>query len=112
MAACILRTKAIRRVALSALMAWSGRALPGQADPHRAPEGYRAIPAQEVGGHLEGNAPAVGQPCDAQAITESGGQSPVMSALPPKADIADSREHVRFVPKPEVASQTHALAWQ
>src|SRR5262249_53148462 len=29
-----------------------------------------AIPAQDVGGHPEENAPAVGQPRDAQAITE------------------------------------------
>ena len=35
--------------------------------------GCRAIPAQEVGGHREGNAPALGQPRDAQAITEGGG---------------------------------------
>ena len=69
MAACIPRTKATKRVALSALMAWSGRALPGLVDPHRAPAGCRAIPAQEVGGHLEENAPAVGRPRDAQ-VTE------------------------------------------
>jgi len=42
------------------------------ADPHRARVGYRKIPAQEVGGHLEENAPAVGQPRDAQVITNSG----------------------------------------
>ena len=36
MAACIPRTKATKRAALWALMAWSGRALPGLADPHRA----------------------------------------------------------------------------
>ena len=65
MAACIPRTKATKRVALSALMAWSGRALPGLADPHRAPAGCRAIPAQEVGGHREENALALGQPRDA-----------------------------------------------
>ena len=36
--------------------------------------GYRAIPTQDVGGRREENAPAVGQPRDAQAITdESGG---------------------------------------
>jgi hypothetical protein len=69
-AACILRTKATKRVALSALMAWSGRALPGLADPHRAPAGYRKIPAQEDGRRLEENAPALGRPRDAQAITE------------------------------------------
>jgi hypothetical protein len=51
---------------------WPSRAL---ADPQRAPAGYRAIPAQEVGGHLEENARALGQPRDAQVITESGGQS-------------------------------------
>ena len=70
MAACIPRTKATKRVALSALMAWSGQALPGLADPHRAPAGCHAIPAQEVGGHPEESAPAVGQPRAAQAITE------------------------------------------
>ena len=70
MAACIPKTKATKRVALSALMAWSGRALPGLADPHRAPAGCRAIPAQEVGGHPEENAPALGLHRDAQAITE------------------------------------------
>jgi hypothetical protein len=39
-------------------------------DPHQAPAGYRAIPAQDVGGRREENAPVVGQPRDAQAITE------------------------------------------
>jgi Raf kinase inhibitor-like YbhB/YbcL family protein len=38
--------------------------------PHRAPADYRIIRAQEVGGHLEENAPAVGQPRDVQVITE------------------------------------------
>ena len=37
------------------------------ADPHRAPAGYRKIPAQEVGGLLEENAPALGQLRDAPA---------------------------------------------
>jgi hypothetical protein len=37
------------------------------------------IPAQEVGGRLEENAPAVGQPRDAQAITESGEHSALFS---------------------------------
>src|SRR5262249_53445823 len=50
---------------------------PGLTDPPRAPAGCPAIPAQEVGGHLEENAPAVGQPRDAQVITESGRQSRV-----------------------------------
>src|SRR5215472_10449686 len=45
------------------------------ADPQRAPAGCRAIPAQEVGGHLEENAPAVGQPRDARPITESSQES-------------------------------------
>ena len=46
------------------------------ADPQRAPVGCRVIPAQEVGGHLKENAPAVGLPRDAQAITD-GSQSRV-----------------------------------
>jgi len=41
------------------------------ADPHRAPAGYRPIPALEVGGRREENAPAVGQPRDVQVIIES-----------------------------------------
>src|SRR6516225_417872 len=61
-------------------MAWSGRALPGLADPHRALAGYRTIPAQEVGGHREENAPALGQPRDAQVITESGGHGALFFA--------------------------------
>ena len=69
-AACILRIKTINRVDLSALMAWSGRALPRLADPHRALADYRAIPAQDDGGRREENAPAFGQPHDAEAITE------------------------------------------
>ena len=73
MAACCPRIKATKRVALSALMAWFGRALPGLADPHRALADYRKIPAQEDGGRREENAPALGQPRDAQAITEGGG---------------------------------------
>ena len=70
MAACIPRTKATKRVALSALMAWSGRALLGLADPHRALADYRKIPGQDDGRRREENAPALGQPRDAQAITE------------------------------------------
>jgi hypothetical protein len=35
-----------------------------------APADYRAIPAQDDGGRLEESAPALGQPRDAQAITE------------------------------------------
>ena len=70
MAACIPRTKATKRVALSALMAWSGRALPGLADPRRALVGYRSIPAREVGDHREENARVLGQRRDAQASTE------------------------------------------
>jgi hypothetical protein len=53
--------------------------LPAVGFPHRAPAGCRAIPAQEVGGHLEENAPALGQPRDAQAITESGEHSALFS---------------------------------
>jgi hypothetical protein len=56
-------------------MAQSASLLPGLVDPHPAGADYRAIPAQEVGGRLEENAPAVGQPRGAQAITESGGHS-------------------------------------
>jgi hypothetical protein len=70
-AACIPRTKATERVALSVLMAWSGRAWPGLADPHRALAGYRAIPAQEVGGPLGENAPVVGQLRDAKNAGQS-----------------------------------------
>ncbi len=70
MVACIPRTKATKQVALSALMAWSGRAWSALADPHRALADYRKIPAQDVGGRPEENAPALGQPRDAQAITE------------------------------------------
>ena len=69
MAACIPRIKATKRVALSALMAWFGRALPGLADPHRALADYRAIPARDDGGRREENALAVGRPRDAQ-VTE------------------------------------------
>jgi hypothetical protein len=45
--------------------------LPVLADPHRAPADYRTIPAQDDGRRPQENAPAVGQPRDAQAITES-----------------------------------------
>ena len=40
------------------------------ADPHRAPAGYRAIPALVDGGRLGENAGALGQPRDAKAISE------------------------------------------
>src|SRR5262249_49401332 len=66
-------------MAVSALMAWFGWPSPALADPHRGPAGCRAIPARDVGGRLEENAPAVGQPCDAQAITESRGPNPAAS---------------------------------
>jgi hypothetical protein len=69
-AACIPRIKATKRVAVSALMAWFAWALPALVDPHRALAGYRSIPARDDGGRREENALAVGQPCDAQAITE------------------------------------------
>jgi hypothetical protein len=49
-----------------------GKPSPVLADPQRALAGCRAIPAQEVGGHLEENAPAVGQPRDAQVISAAG----------------------------------------
>jgi hypothetical protein len=48
-------------------MAWSGRALRGLADPHRALEGYRTIPAPDDGGRREENAPVAGQPRDAHS---------------------------------------------
>jgi hypothetical protein len=46
--------------------------LPAVGFPHLAPAGYRPIPALADGRRLEENAPAVGQPRDAQAIIESG----------------------------------------
>jgi hypothetical protein len=51
--------------------------LPGLVDPHPAGADYRAIPAQEVGGRLEENAPVVGQPREAQVITESDGPATI-----------------------------------
>jgi hypothetical protein len=41
--------------------------LPAVGFPHLAPAGYRRVPAQDNGGRLQENAPAVGQPRDAQA---------------------------------------------
>ena len=49
------------------------------ADLHRAQAGYRTIPAQDDGGRLGENAPAVGQPHDAQAI-KSGDHSALLSS--------------------------------
>jgi hypothetical protein len=46
--------------------------LPAVGFPHLAPAGYRRVPAQDNGGRLQENAPAVGQRRDAQVITESG----------------------------------------
>jgi hypothetical protein len=43
------------------------------ADLHQALAGCRTIPAQGDGGRREGSAPVVGQPRDAQPISESGG---------------------------------------
>ena len=40
------------------------------ADPHRAQVGYRKIPALDDGRRLKENAPALGQPRDAQAFSE------------------------------------------
>jgi len=59
------------------------------ADPHRALAGYRTIPAQDDGGRLEENAPAVGQPRDAQAIIENGGQSRAPTHGPASIDISE-----------------------
>src|SRR6516225_6898177 len=72
-AAFIPRTKATERVAVSAPTVWFGWPSPALADPQRALAGCRAIPAQEAGGHLEENAPGVGQPRAAQVI-ENGGR--------------------------------------
>jgi hypothetical protein len=43
------------------------------ADLHQALAGCRTIPAQGDGGRLEGSAPVIGRPRDAQPISESGG---------------------------------------
>ena len=51
----------------------------GLVDPHPAGADYRAIAAQEVGCHLEQNAPALGRHRDAQAIIESGERSALFS---------------------------------
>jgi hypothetical protein len=48
--------------------------------------GRLRIPAREVGGHPEENALAVGQPRDAQVITESGRQSRVAPHGPASID--------------------------
>jgi len=53
-------------------MAQSASLLPGLVDPHPAGADYRAIPAQEVGGRLEENAPAVGQPRGALLLRVTG----------------------------------------
>jgi hypothetical protein len=90
-AAFIPRTKATERVAVSALTAWFGRQSPVLADPQRPPAGCRAIPAQEIGGHLEENAPAVGQPRAAQAITESGRPKSSTSALGARPPFAQGK---------------------
>jgi hypothetical protein len=113
-AACIPRTKATKRVALSALMAWSGRALPGLADPHRALAGCRAIPARDVGGPLEENALAVGQPPDAQAISESdehSALSPSISILPAETLTMSSNGSARELPGEHSSSRGLNL-WQ
>src|SRR5262249_4716095 len=72
-AAFIQKTNATALVAVAAVtaeFAWPSRV---SADRLRAPAGCRAIPAQEVGGDREENAPAVGQPRAARAITERWG---------------------------------------
>jgi len=88
-AAFIPRTKATERLAVSGVTAWFASLSPAMVDPQRAPAGCRVIPAQEVGGHLEENAPAHGPPRDAQVITECDRQSRVapLTAIRPKADI-------------------------
>ena len=72
------------------------------ADPHRARVGYRKIPAQDDGRRLEENAPAVGQPRDAQAISESRDRSAqfmqavayaAMGGMSPAQFEAIAREH-------------------
>src|SRR5262249_45344723 len=85
----IPRTKAIKRVAVSALTASFGGPSPVLADPQRARAGCRAIPAREVGGHPEENAPALGQPRAVQAITESDGQSRAPPQGPASIDLSE-----------------------
>ena len=71
MAACIPRTKATNRMALSAangvVRVSRRRRWPIRSGLRQA---VGTIPAQDVGGRREENAPAVGQPRDAPAITE------------------------------------------
>jgi hypothetical protein len=63
-------------VAVSERTAWFGWPSPVLAGPQQAPAGCRATSAQEVGGHLEENAPAVGQRRDAQVIERGGPRHP------------------------------------
>jgi hypothetical protein len=63
--------------------------LPAVAFPHRAPAGYRTVPARDVGGRREENAPAVGQPRDVQAITKSGGHSRAPPHDPASIDLSE-----------------------
>ena len=71
--------------------------MPALVDPHWASAGYRTIPAQDDGGHLEANAPALGQPRDAQAITEGGGKRRVTRA--PHSDPGDAQINGRRPPR-------------
>jgi hypothetical protein len=63
--------------------------LPAAAFPRRAPAGYRAIPAQDVGDRREENAPALDQRRDAQDMTESGGHNCRTSRRAIMSDAAD-----------------------
>jgi hypothetical protein len=85
----ILRIKATKRMVVSALTAWSECPSPALADPRRAQAGCRAIPARDVGGRRKENAPVVGQPRDALAITESSGQSRAPSHGPAGIDLLE-----------------------
>jgi hypothetical protein len=84
------------------------------AGPQRAPAGCRAIPAQEVGGHPGENAPAVGRPPAAQAITESGRQSrrgPVKLSMAACSQVATFPfDQVREVFQERCHANLH-LAW-
>jgi hypothetical protein len=55
--------------------------LPALVDPHRAPAGYRTVPALVDGGRLEENARAVGQPRDALGRAKGRDKRPAFDAL-------------------------------
>jgi hypothetical protein len=83
--------------------------LPGLADPHLAPAGYRTIPALADGRRLGENALAVGPPCDAQGITETAPKVSEFALHVRRKVMSDASEFLKKWVRKNVKADTAAM---